>query len=117
MLDFMEDYLRALKYLSDSPITLRWWRYRAGDQAEAVAVRGLAFTKDDYFRDPAALADLDALQANIDLQLKLGFEGAARRQEIRRFQHRHEAASGWWRGTRPDSEPSHGRSKKPPWDR
>jgi sulfonate transport system substrate-binding protein len=32
-----------------------------------------AFTKDDYYRDPAALADLDALQANIDLQHKLGF--------------------------------------------
>ena len=34
---------------------------------------GWAFTKQDYYRDPAALADLDALQANIDLQHKLGF--------------------------------------------
>jgi NitT/TauT family transport system substrate-binding protein len=74
MLDFMEDYLRALKYLSDP-----------ANHAEVVALiaqvtkqkpalfEGWAFTKADYYRDPAALADLDALQANIDLQHKLGF--------------------------------------------
>jgi sulfonate transport system substrate-binding protein len=74
MLDFMEDYLHALKYLSDP-----------ANHAEAVELltrvtkqkpslfEGWAFTKDDYYRDPAALADLDALQANIDLQHKLGF--------------------------------------------
>jgi NitT/TauT family transport system substrate-binding protein len=74
MLDFMEDYLRALKYLSDP-----------ANHAEVVALiaqvtkqkpalfEGWAFTKKDYYRDPAALADLDALQANIDLQHKLGF--------------------------------------------
>ena len=90
MVDFMEDYLRALHYLSDP-----------ANHAETVALiaqvtkqkpalfEGWAFTKDDYYRDPAALPDLDALQANIDLQHKLGFlRIAARRQEIRRSQHR-----------------------------
>jgi NitT/TauT family transport system substrate-binding protein len=32
-----------------------------------------AFTKKDYFRDPKALPDLAALQANIDLEHQLGF--------------------------------------------
>ena len=32
-----------------------------------------AFTKEDYFRDPQALPDLHALQANVDLAQKLGF--------------------------------------------
>ena len=78
MLDFMEDYLRALKYLSDP-----------AHHAEAVALiaqvtkqkpslfEGWAFTKQDYYRDPAALPDLDALQANVDLQQKLGFARAS----------------------------------------
>jgi NitT/TauT family transport system substrate-binding protein len=34
---------------------------------------GWAFTKKDYFRDPQALPDLDALQANVELQRQLGF--------------------------------------------
>jgi sulfonate transport system substrate-binding protein len=74
MLDFMEDYLHALKYL-----------YDPANHAEAVELlarvtkqkpslfEAWAFTKDDYYRDPAALANLDALQTNIDLQHKLGF--------------------------------------------
>jgi len=74
MLDFMEDYLRALRYLSDP-----------ANHAEAVALiaqvtkqkpelfEKWAFTKDDYFRDPNALPDLNALQQNIDLQHQLGF--------------------------------------------
>jgi len=74
MVDFMEDYLRALHYLQDP-----------AHHAEAVALLAQvskrkpefydswAFTKGDYYRDPAALPDLDALQANVDLQQKLGF--------------------------------------------
>jgi NitT/TauT family transport system substrate-binding protein len=74
MVDFMEDYLRALRYLLDP-----------AHHSEAVALLAQvtkrepafydawAFTKQDYFRDPAALPDLDALQSNVDLQQSLGF--------------------------------------------
>ena len=74
MVDFLEDYLRALHYLED-PV----------HHAEAVALLAevtkrpasfydsWAFTKEDYYRDPKALPDLDALQGNVDLQQKLGF--------------------------------------------
>jgi sulfonate transport system substrate-binding protein len=74
MVDFMEDYLRTLKYLLDP-----------ANHAEAVALlaqvtkqkpalfESWAFTNKDYYRDPKGLADLDALQTNIDLQHQLGF--------------------------------------------
>ena len=74
MVDFMEDYLHTLKYLLDP-----------AHHDEAVALlaqvtkqkpalfEGWAFTDKDYYRDPKGLADLDALQANIDLQHQLGF--------------------------------------------
>ena len=74
MVDFMEDYLRTLKYLLDP-----------ANHAEAVALlaqvtkqkpalfESWAFTDKDYYRDPKGWADLDALQANIDLQHQLGF--------------------------------------------
>jgi sulfonate transport system substrate-binding protein len=74
MVDFMEDYLRTLKYLLDP-----------ANHAEAVALlaqvtkqkpalfESWAFTDKDYYRNPKGLADLDALQANIDLQHQLGF--------------------------------------------
>ncbi len=74
MVDFMEDYLRALHYLQDP-----------AHHAEAVALLAevtkrpaafydsWAFTKEDYYRDPKALPDLDALQKNVELQQQLGF--------------------------------------------
>ena len=74
MVDFMEDYLRVLR-----------WLYDPAHHAEAVALMAQitkqkpemfeewAFTKKDYYRDPKALPNLEALQANIDLQHKLGF--------------------------------------------
>jgi sulfonate transport system substrate-binding protein len=74
MLDFMEDYLRALHYL-----------YDPAHHDEAVALlaqatkrppefyRDWAFTERDYYRDPKALPNLDALQANLDLQHQIGF--------------------------------------------
>lgn len=74
MVDFMEDYLRALHYFQDP-----------AHHAETVALLAQvskrkpeffdrwAFTKQDYYRDPNALPDLAALQKNVDLQQKLGF--------------------------------------------
>jgi len=73
-LDFMEDYIHALRYLSDP-----------AHRKEAVEIIAEAtkqkpelyedwvFTKQDYYRDPNALPNLEALQANVDLQHKLGF--------------------------------------------
>jgi NitT/TauT family transport system substrate-binding protein len=74
MVDFLEDYLHALRYLQDP-----------AHHREAVALlaevskskpelyQSWAFTKEDYYRDPTALPDLEALQKNVDLQQQLGF--------------------------------------------
>ena len=74
MIDFMEDYLRVLH-----------WLYDPAHHAEAVAMmaqvtkrkpemyQDWVLTKQDYYRDPKALPNLEALQANIDLQHRLGF--------------------------------------------
>lgn len=74
MTDFLEDYLHTLQYLLDPT-----------HHAEAVALLtqvtkqkpelfdSWAFTSKDYYRDPKGLADLGALQANIDLQHQLAF--------------------------------------------
>ncbi len=74
MVDFMEDYLHTLQYLLDP-----------AHHDEAVALlaqvtkqkpalfEDWAFTNKDYYRDPKGLADLEALQTNIDLQHQLGF--------------------------------------------
>jgi sulfonate transport system substrate-binding protein len=73
MVDFMEDYIRALRFF-----------YDPANHAETVAIVAQAtkqkpamyeswvFTKDDYYRDPAALPNLEALQANVSLLNKLG---------------------------------------------
>jgi sulfonate transport system substrate-binding protein len=72
--DFMADALRARRFLT-----------APADHEQAVAIVAQAthqppqrfepwlYTKQDYYRDPDALPDLKALQANIDLQAKLGF--------------------------------------------
>lgn len=74
MVDFMEDYIHALRYLQDPA---------HHDEAVALAAQATKrepalfqkwfFTKADYYRDPSAIPDLAALQQNIDLQHKLGF--------------------------------------------
>src|SRR5436190_6993463 len=73
MVDFMEDYLRALRFF-----------YDPANHSEAVAIVAQAtkqkrslyeswvFPKEDYYRDPAGLPDLDALQANVSLLKQLG---------------------------------------------
>jgi sulfonate transport system substrate-binding protein len=76
--DFMEDALRARRFYLDP-----------ANHAEAVAIVAKAtklpperfeswlFTKKDYYRDPDGLPDLEALQANVNLQHSLGFLAAA----------------------------------------
>jgi sulfonate transport system substrate-binding protein len=74
MVDFLEDYIHTLHYLTDP-----------AHHQEAVDIvveatkqkpslfESWIFTQKDYYRDPNALPDLDALQANVDLQHQLGF--------------------------------------------
>jgi sulfonate transport system substrate-binding protein len=73
MVDFLEDYLHALHWLLDPA------NHDAAVQLVVQATkqkpelfRDWVFTKQDYYRDPNALPDLKALQANVDLARNLG---------------------------------------------
>jgi NitT/TauT family transport system substrate-binding protein len=74
VVDFLEDYLRAL----------RWYNDPANHAAVVTAVAEFTklpperfaswvFTNQDYYRDPQAKIDVAALQKNIDVQQELGF--------------------------------------------
>jgi NitT/TauT family transport system substrate-binding protein len=74
MVDFIEDYVGAIRRLLDPA---------HHDEAVQLVVdttkqsadyfKDWVFTKQDYFRDPDGLPNLEALQANVDLAKKLGF--------------------------------------------
>src|SRR5665213_884284 len=74
MVDFLQDYIGATRFLDDPANR---------DQAVQLVVdatkqpaelfRDWVFTKQDYYRDPDGLPNLEALQANVDLAQKLGF--------------------------------------------
>ena len=84
LVDFMEDYLNVLHYLSDP-----------AHHDEAVKLicdvtkqkpelyESWVFTKRDYFRDPDGIPNLQALQANVQLQHDLGFLRAV--PEVKRY--------------------------------
>ena len=74
MVDLLEDYISATRRLEDPA--------RREEAVQLVAevtkqpadlFRDWVFTKKDYFRDPDALPNLEALQENVDLAKKLGF--------------------------------------------
>jgi ABC-type nitrate/sulfonate/bicarbonate transport system substrate-binding protein len=74
VVDFLEDYLRVLHYLSnpanhDAAVAL----ITQATKQKPSLYSSWVFTKKDYYRDPEALPDLAALQANVDLAHKLGF--------------------------------------------
>ncbi len=74
MIDFLEDYLHALHYFLDPAHHEEVVRLVAeATKRKPSFYAGWLFTKRDYYRDPAGLPDLAALQANIDLQARLGF--------------------------------------------
>ncbi len=74
MVDFLDDYLHTLRWLTDSA---------HHDAAVALITQATkqkpslyaswAFTGQDYYRDPQALPNLEALQANVEMAHKLGF--------------------------------------------
>jgi sulfonate transport system substrate-binding protein len=74
MVDFMEDYLNTLRYLTDpahhqEAVEL----VTAATKQKPALFEGWIFTDKDYYRDPKAEPNLEALQANVDLQHRLGF--------------------------------------------
>ena len=74
MADFLEDYLHALHYLTDPAHHQETVALVAqATKQDPSRYAGWIFTKGDYYRDPSALPDLDALQANVDLAHRLGF--------------------------------------------
>jgi len=74
LVDFMEDYLRVLHYLSDPAHHEEAVKLIADVTKQSPALyEGWVFTNRDYYRDPAGLPDLGALQANVALQHELGF--------------------------------------------
>ena len=73
MVDLMEDMLRIERWFLDP---------KNHDEAAKIAAKitksqperfGWLFTKQDYYRNPNMLPNLDALQSNIDMTHKLGF--------------------------------------------
>lgn len=74
LVDFMEDYLRVLNYLSDPAHHEEAVKLIADvTKQKPELYESWVFTKRDYFRDPNGLPDLQALQANVKLQNELGF--------------------------------------------
>jgi NitT/TauT family transport system substrate-binding protein len=74
LVDFMEDVVRSYHWYLDPA---------NHDEVIAIVARftkqpperltGWVFTRNDYYRTPDAMPDLDALQKNIDMQRELGF--------------------------------------------
>ena len=77
LVDFLEDSLRILHWYLDP---------KSHDAAIEIASQltkqpperfGWIFTKDDYYRDPNLMPNLDALQKNVDMTHELGFAKAS----------------------------------------
>lgn len=73
LVDFMEDMMTIEKWLLDP---------KNHDEAAKIAAKvvrskperfGWLYTKDDYYRSPDMMPNLDALQSNIDMTHELGF--------------------------------------------
>jgi NitT/TauT family transport system substrate-binding protein len=73
MVDFMEDTLRIVRWYLD-PANQKAAAEIAANVTKQPAERfGWLFTKRDYYRDPAMLPNLEALQRNLDMTADLGF--------------------------------------------
>jgi sulfonate transport system substrate-binding protein len=77
LVDFLEDSLRIMRWYLDP---------RNHDAVAEIAAQltkqpadrfGWVFTKQDYYRDPNLLPNLDALQRNVDMTKELGFINAS----------------------------------------
>jgi sulfonate transport system substrate-binding protein len=74
VVDFLEDYLRSLKWYED-PANRDAALKAVSDFTKIPAERfsAWAFTPKDYYRDPDAKVDVAALQRNVDVQRELGY--------------------------------------------
>jgi NitT/TauT family transport system substrate-binding protein len=74
MLDFLEDTLRATRWYLDPANHDEAVKIAADfSKAPPALFSDWLFTKKDYYRDANLIPNLDALQANVDLQRDLGF--------------------------------------------
>jgi sulfonate transport system substrate-binding protein len=77
LVDFLEDSLRIMHWYLD-PKNHDAVAEIASQLTKQPAERfGWIFTKDDYYRDPNLMPDLDALQKNVDMTHELGFVKAS----------------------------------------
>jgi len=84
MVDLLEDFLRALRFYIDPRNHAEAVRIAADfSRLPAAAFDSWLFTKDDFYRDPRGLPNLDALQANIDQERREGF--LKTRIEVRKY--------------------------------
>jgi NitT/TauT family transport system substrate-binding protein len=73
MVDFMEDTLRIVRWFIDEKNQKEVRDIAAKVTRQPAERFGWLFTKQDYFRDPNMLPNLDALQANVKMTKDLGF--------------------------------------------
>ncbi|HJU15298.1 MAG TPA: ABC transporter substrate-binding protein [Stellaceae bacterium] len=74
VVDFLEDYLHVLHYLTDPAHHDEAVKLVTGLTKQKPSLyQSWLFTKQDYYRDPNGLPDLKALQATVDLEKQLGF--------------------------------------------
>ena len=74
VVDFLEDYLRVLRWYNDPANRDAAVRVVAEfTKVPPQQFAGWVFGSQDYYRDPNAIVDVEALQKNVDVQRELGF--------------------------------------------
>src|SRR5262245_7515910 len=73
MVDFMEDTLRIMRWYLDEKNHAAAAEIASRLTKQPPENFGWLFTKQDYYRDPNMLPNLDALQKNVDMVRDLGF--------------------------------------------
>jgi sulfonate transport system substrate-binding protein len=73
MVDFMEDMMRIERWFLDPKNHAEAAKIAAKITKSTPERFGWVFSKQDYYRDPNMLPNLDALQANVDMTHELGF--------------------------------------------
>jgi sulfonate transport system substrate-binding protein len=73
MVDFMEDTLRIVRWFLDPKNHNEVAQIASRITKQPPERFGWLFTKQDYYRDPSMLPNLDALQSNVDMTKDLGF--------------------------------------------
>lgn len=73
MVDFMEDTIRIVRWYLDPKNHKEAAEIAARITKQPASQFSWLFTKEDYYRDPNLIPDLDALQKNVDMTRDLGF--------------------------------------------